>query len=437
VSGTYILGAGVTGLAAAYASGLTAFEAADQPGGICSSYYVRPDDDRRLTSAPNDDQAYRFEIGGGHWLFGGDPVTLRFIRSLTPMKSYTRRSSVFIPQRGLHIPYPIQNHLRFLHEPEAAAALREILEPDPLRPLPRTMAEWIDQNFGGTLGELFFHPFHRLYTASLWRSIAPQDPYKSPLDRSAVIEGASNEVSPVGYNTTFLYPRAGLNALATKLASTCDIHYGKRVEGVDTDHREIRFSDGSSLGYDTLLTTLPLNRMLELAHLEVDVRQDPHTSVLVINVGAVKGADCPEEHWIYVPRSDAGFHRVGFYSNVDRSFIPESFRDKGSRVSVYVETAFDGGRKPSPDEIELLTKATIAELQAWGWIGEVEVVDPTWIDVAYTWSWPDSRWAAKATAELESRSIYPVGRYARWVFQGIADSIRDGLMAGSSFRGAE
>jgi hypothetical protein len=27
-----------------------------------------------------------------------------------------------------------------------------------------------------------------------------------------------------------------------------------------------------------------------------------------------------------------------------------------------------------------------------------------------------------------------VGRYARWVFQGIADSIRDGLLVGASFR---
>ena len=34
---TFILGAGMTGLAAGYASGLPVYEAAPFPGGICSS----------------------------------------------------------------------------------------------------------------------------------------------------------------------------------------------------------------------------------------------------------------------------------------------------------------------------------------------------------------------------------------------------------------
>ena len=35
---TIILGAGMTGLAAGLASGASIFDAADHPGGICSSY---------------------------------------------------------------------------------------------------------------------------------------------------------------------------------------------------------------------------------------------------------------------------------------------------------------------------------------------------------------------------------------------------------------
>ena len=62
------------------------------------------------------------------------------------------------------------------------------------------------------------------------------------------------------------------------------------------------------------------------------------------------------------------------------------------------------------------------------------MVDPTWIEVAYTWSWPGSRWRQKALKALEQHGIYQVGRYARWVFQGIADSVRDGFYAGSSLQ---
>jgi len=62
----------------------------------------------------------------------------------------------------------------------------------------------------------------------------------------------------------------------------------------------------------------------------------------------------------------------------------------------------------------------------------VEVADPTWVDVAYTWRWPGSRWREEALTMLEARGIFPVGRFARWRFQGIADSVRDGLMAGAA-----
>jgi hypothetical protein len=63
---------------------------------------------------PADGEAYRFEIGGGHWIFGGDPVLLRFIQSLTPVKSYKRISGIFFHRQKLYIPYPLQNHLGYL-----------------------------------------------------------------------------------------------------------------------------------------------------------------------------------------------------------------------------------------------------------------------------------------------------------------------------------
>jgi hypothetical protein len=75
----------------------------------------------------------------------------------------------------------------------------------------------------------------------------------------------------------------------------------------------------------------------------------------------------------------------------------------------------------------------VEELRDWGFIEGAEAVHPTWIDVAYTWSWPGSRWVAEALLMLEDKGIYQIGRYGRWRFQGIADSIRDGFVAGSSF----
>jgi protoporphyrinogen oxidase len=107
MTNTIILGGGMTGLAAGMASGLPVLEAADASGGICSSYYLCPGTTDRLATAPHHGEAYRFEIGGGHWIFGGDPAILHLIRTLTPVKSYQRRSSVYFCQGDRYVPYPL------------------------------------------------------------------------------------------------------------------------------------------------------------------------------------------------------------------------------------------------------------------------------------------------------------------------------------------
>lgn len=427
-----ILGAGMTGLAAGLVSGFPVFEATDVPGGICSSYYIRPGENKRLHHPPEDGEAYRFEIGGEHWIFGGDPTILQFISNQTPIKRYARRSSVYFREKNLYVPYPLQNNLRFLDHETATQALAEMSRNQ--KTLLRTMKEWLEQNFGQTLCELFFYPFHELYTAKLYEKIAPQDTYKTPVNLSLAIQGALKEAPPVGYNSTFVYPIYGLDALAYRMANACNVQYGKRAVKIDPQANEVFFADGSSVAYKSLISTLPLNRMLEMAGLTVDSVPDPYTSVLVLNIGAVKGNHCPNEHWLYNPDTCSGFHRVGSYSNVDYSFLPKSVRDTGNHVSIFVERAYLGGTKPTKDEITQYTETVTKELQEWGFIRSVEIVDPTWIDVAYTWSLPGSRWKEQALQVLQEHNIYQVGRYGRWTFQGIADSIRDGFFVGASMR---
>jgi len=427
-----ILGAGMTGLAAAWTSGFPVYEAEETPGGICSSYYVKPGDSKRLHLEPEDGEAYRFEIGGGHWIFGGDSILLEFIKSLTPLKFYHRKSSVFFPEEEKYAPYPIQNHLAYMDKDFAVKAIEEMVNAP--RSRPQTMAQWLTQSFGASLAEKFFNPFHELYTANLYGSIAPQDAYKSPVDIELVIKGAFDKTPAVGYNATFVYPEKGLNTLALNMAEKCKIHYGKRAVKINAGAKEVLFSDGTTAKYHTLISTLPLDLMLKLSGISLDMKPDPYTSVLVLNIGATKGGKCPDDQWLYIPRSKTGFHRVGFYDNVDVSFLPHSAREAHNRVSIYVEKAFKGGEKPSDNEIARYSRAAAEELIDWGFIEKVEVNDPTWIDAAYTWSWPGSKWTNTAIKELEKKGIYQAGRYGRWVFQGIAASIKEGLFIGTALR---
>jgi protoporphyrinogen oxidase len=399
-SGNLILGAGVTGLAAGIASGAPVYEAADAPGGICRSYKK---------------EEYRFEIAGGHWIFGGDSAVLYFINQLAVTKQYARVASIYFSKTDRTAPYPLQNHLEFLDRKIARKAAEEIAHPNSLAYY--TMKGWLLHSFGPTLCELFFFPFNKRYTAELYSQIAPQDTYKNPTNAT-------------GYNPTFLYPTAGLDVLADRMATRCLVNCGHSASRIDVTEKAV-FFEHKVQTYDHLISTLPLNKILQLAGLTVEARADPMTSVLVLNIGAKRGKRCPISHWVYIPDSTSGFHRIGFYSNVNSSFLPINSQD---RVSLYVERSFAEDTILADEFLMDYVKQVVSELRDWQFIESVDVVDSTYIKAAYTWSWPKSTWKLLALKKLEANGIYSVGRYGRWIFQGIADSIRDGFIVGSCFR---
>jgi hypothetical protein len=81
-------------------------------------------------------------------------------------------------------------------------------------------------------------------------------------------------------------------------------------------------------------------------------------------------------------------------------------RSSAKHVSAYIERAYLPGHRPSKDDEENYIYAVIRELQDFGFIADVDVFDPTWIEVAYTWSWPQSKWRAWALHTLQKHGIF-------------------------------
>ncbi len=418
---TIILGAGITGLCAGQKRGRTIYEGLSSPGGLCASYYVGSNAKLDIR------QRYRFEKGGGHWIFGKDNDLLRTIKTLSPVKKYERKASVYFRDQGLYVPYPLQNHA-YVFSTKVRNKIRDDMRRPRSQKVPSTLKEWLNCNYGQTLCELFFSPFHECYTAGLTEKVVAQDLFKNPADRTTILQGLERRTSPYGYNTTFVYPERGLGHLVKKIADQCDVRYNKKAVRIDIIGQKIFFQDGSSVAYKKLISTLPLSEVVKLCGLRRLARPDPHTSVLVFNIGAQKGPRCPEDHWIYVPGSQSGFHRVGFYSNVDASFLPENRRRK-DRVSLYVETAFLPGNKPDESGLATLGRKIVNELKAWKYINRTEVLSSTWIDYAYTWRSPGSSWREEAITYLKNHGIHSIGRFGAWRFQGILESMKDGYLS--------
>jgi protoporphyrinogen oxidase len=427
ISRPYILGAGVAGLAAGLATGFPILEASSRAGGICRSY------ERRLpatVAVDNQLAAYRFEVGGGHWIHTRYPVIRDFLASMTPVDMHIRNTAVYLPDFDRYVPYPLQEHLHHLPD-TVAARIREERQSAGV-PAGPTMRDHFEQLFGPTLCGLFFHPFHELYTAGLYSAIAPQDPFKTPPPGDAPYSQAP---SSSGYNATFMYPRHGFNPMIDKLAGYTSIEFGREAVEIDPERKHISLRQGG-IAYTALISTVPLNAMQRMAGIATRNAADPHTSVLVINIGALRGPRCPDYHWIYFPHSASGFHRIGIYSNVSPSFIPVT-TDGRERASFYVECSYPSDSPPAPEEIDRRCLAVVEEMRAMGYLIEPEIIDPSFVELAYTWRRPGSTWAEELMDELRKRSIFQTGRYAAWRGYGIADSIRDGFLQGRALAGLD
>lgn len=58
----------------------------------------------------------------------------------------------------------------------------------------------------------------------------------------------------------------------------------------------------------------------------------------------------------------------------------------------------------------------------------------TWINVAYTCRKSESTREEEARKLLGRHAVFSIGNYGRWVFQGMADSVRHGSTAGASLK---
>ena len=76
-----------------------------------------------------------------------------------------------------------------------------------------------------------------------------------------------------------------------RLKEGCEINLNKEARRIDLKDKTIYFSDKSSVRYKEIISTIPLDKMIEITGIKIDEKVNPSTSVLVLNIGAKKGSE--------------------------------------------------------------------------------------------------------------------------------------------------
>jgi len=260
--GIVILGAGPTGLGAAYRlrergeDRFEIFERSGQVGGLATSF--------------TDPKGWTWDISG-HIIFSGYKYFNDFLAKVLgdQIRWIDRESWIKFEDR--YVRYPFQNHLSSLPERAMLECLIGLVESQTIdkdRAF-RNFEEWVLAKFGSGVAKHFMNP----YNFKVWATPLKEMGYYWIAERVSVVDwrkAIETTVVPKttdwGPNAKFGYPlhggTLGLWKGVVPLVGEDRIRYHKRAVSVDEEKREITFSDGTTRSYDRLLTTMPIDALM-------------------------------------------------------------------------------------------------------------------------------------------------------------------------------
>jgi len=417
-----IVGAGLTGLSAAYhlrARGAEpmVLERSGAVGGAC----------RTLTR-----EGFHFDLTG-HLLHLAREESHELLRALGvrgALRPHRRRAGIALA--GTVTPYPIQiNTYRLPREIRRECVLGFVeahARASGRGEAPASFAAWALDRFGEGFARHFFLPYNRKLFCTDPAELTTEwvGRYVPRPEVADVIAGAFGLYrTPVGYNAAFLYPKVGgIQIVADALARSLPaVRLGCQVRSVRLGAREVELESGETLGWDALVATAPLSHLAAMtADLPAAARAAAARlrAVAVVNLNlGVRGPAPRREHWLYVPEERFPFYRVGIPSNHGRVAPPGCH-------TLSVEVSVPAGA-PVPAGLRERCLAGLAELDLLRDAGDVAVVEEVRLDPAYA-IFDAARPAAVAALRdaFRAAGVTVAGRWAEWKYSTMEDALWDG-----------
>ncbi|MBA4064284.1 MAG: UDP-galactopyranose mutase [Isosphaera sp.] len=494
VAPVVVIGAGPTGLSAAYHLGEDAvlLEANDTVGGWCRSLV---------------DNGFTFDWAG-HIMFSNDPYVHEMYRLLLGDNVHWQDREAWVYSKGVHTRYPFQGSLYGLPADVITECIVGAIEarfgslgakPDPkpapsvngngkaharngtcsplggtdpkdaavtdccadgvaesTAPLvrrngvpakagdgPRNFEEFIDQVWGAGIAKHFATPYNRkIWAVPLAEMETSWLGGRVPMpDLREMIEGAlSPKPKPMGPNARFGYPlRGGFQALMDGFLPHLGdrVRLNARVRAVSPRRRAVTLADGTEYRYEQLVSTMPLPVLIRAMGDEVpeNVRRAAaglrHTSVRCVNLG-VGRPNLTEKHWIYYPE-DPVFHRIFVQGNASPHCNPPG------GFGLTCEITY-GPLKPLPCDGDALIKRCVDDCVK---VGILRPDDPVWaanqVDMPFAYVVYDHARPGNVAVIREwlgRHGVHLAGRYSEWEYYNSDHAFLAGRKAAQAARAA-
>lgn len=357
----------------------------------------------------------------GHFFHFKHPEIEAYLRERMPKDSVrTVEKSSCIAYKGGKVDFPFQKNIHQLPQDEFIECLHDLYfarAPDvaPKDAPEDNFKDMLYARFGRGIAEKFLIPYNeKLYACDL--STLDKDamgrffPHANLTDIIRNMRVADN----ASYNASFTYPDGGAIEYVKAMAKDVDpqrISLNEELLAVDLE-RKVATTSKRVVKFEYLVSSAPLNRLLQMTGLTHDRTAFSWNKVLVFNLGFDRKGPSGV-HWIYYPDRARAFYRIGFYDNILNT----------DRMSLYVEIGYPAH---APVDAESMLRRTLEDLRAEGVIQDHKLVashsivlDPAYVHITKG----SMREHERLMPILKSHGVHSIGRYGAWTYCSIEDNI--------------
>ena len=423
VKKTFIIGAGLTGLSAAYhlKDNYILFEKGFVPGGMASSENIKD---------------FIFDKTG-HILHFQTEYAKKLIENIIIRSRLTgckRFSWIF--SKDTYTRYPFQVNTYKLPPSVIKDCLIKMVQAQSsfkMKNTPDNLRDWILENFGEGIAKHFMFPYNR----KLWQTplsnigIDWVDKFIPKAQLGSAIRGAVSDFKKgFGYNKIFYYPdTGGIQAVSDAFFSKVrdKVFFGRKVTSIDLKNKTVTFSDGEKIRFYRIISTMPLVELIRMirdipSDIKAKINNLKYVSVFNLNLG-IDRDNISDKHWIYFPEKKYIFYRVGFFSNFLKKASPQNKSSLYTEVSYTVEKPLKYGR----DELK---KRIIRGLNK---AGILKISDRIIAEKSYyiKYAYPvcnKNGFVKDIDKFLKSHNVYSIGRYGSWRYMSMEECIIEGKL---------
>ena len=432
-SNTIILGAGITGLAAAAVLGSKAivFEKQDRPGGLVRSHC----------------------FDGGYWFdhvlhifHCNKPEILNRIQSMLESELKMCPPIAWIETDQGTVRYPFQLNLGGLTTSAKIKCVKDfsaVFFNKTKEATASSYKSFLKNTFGESMCELFYYP----YNEKLW---------KYPLDKIStngqlwnlhqpsldeILEGAfePNKFRET-YNTNAFYPRPpqdsklrGMEVLTNGLVkNVSNLHLNREVIQIDPKKQSVLTRENGIISeYNYIkncFSTIPLPALMKICkdtpeNLLNDIKKLKWIKVLSIGLSISGPRPDSPGHWRYYTDPAIPFSRLFFMTEFDKYNAPQNGWSLLVEITLPANDVYTDKVQIEREVISCLKKLEIVN-------NDHKIIGiHSWIaDPAYVVFTPETESIINYALEyMEKINITSSGRYGKWEYSSMSKNIEDGF----------